>query len=115
MNKQCDKGVKYDSVKMPDARPFKIPCLKGSEMSGGNCSEAHFPSPEEVEKQVKEIQSERQNTINAYKTIKDHIIETGNMFGKVECPSCKGQLHYRCSPENGHLWAKCKCGLGWME
>jgi len=36
--------------------------------------------------------------------------------GTIECPKCKGVLHYTISGYNGHVWGKCEkedC-LRWM-
>ena len=36
--------------------------------------------------------------------------------GEIECPACKGKLHYSIASYNGHIWGKCeteKC-LEWM-
>lgn len=36
--------------------------------------------------------------------------------GTIECPVCKGTLHYSISSYNGHIWGACeteKC-LQWM-
>jgi len=115
MNKVCDAGVKYKDVEVKDARPIKIPCLKDSLLSGGTCLKSEYPSEEDVKKQIEEIQKEGQKTMTAYKAIKDNIEKTGEMHGKIECPSCGGNLHYNSASLNGHIWAKCKCGLGWME
>ncbi len=36
--------------------------------------------------------------------------------GIVECPKCKGKLHYNVASLNGHVWGKCetKDCLAWM-
>lgn len=115
MNKGCEKGIKYDDVKEPDKKPFKIPCLKNTEMSGGFCDSCDFPSDEIVNEIVMGIMGNGKKSMIGYSSIKKHIDKTGQQAGKIECPSCKGDLHYTKASTNGHIWAKCKCGLGWME
>lgn len=36
--------------------------------------------------------------------------------GEIECPKCKGKLHYTISGYNGHVWGKCETEncLAWM-
>jgi len=40
-----------------------------------------------------------------------------DIVGKVECPKCKGVLHYRISSYNGHIWGQCETSgcLAWMQ
>jgi hypothetical protein len=111
MNKSCEKGIQYDSVKEPDERQFKIPCIK----TGGFCDVCKFPSEKIVNEIVIGIMEEGKKTMMGYSLIQKYIKKTGQVSGKIECPSCKGELHYNQSSINGHIWAKCKCGLGWME
>lgn len=115
MNKQCNAGIMYEIVKLPNQRPYKIPCLKNNLMSGGVCNSMQFPDKEEVNKQVQGIKEMGLKMMSAYKLVKEHIEKTGKKYGKIECPDCGGNLHYTSASCNGHIWAKCKCGLGWME
>lgn len=114
-NKECSIGIKYKDVEVPGARPIKIPCVINSSLSGGNCSKSCFKTKEEVEKELQKIKNDGVMVLTAYATIKTIIKETDNPIGKIECPSCKGDLNYNASSTNGHIWAKCKCGLGWVE
>lgn len=56
-NKVCDAGVEYDSVKTKSTSPYKIPCLRNCQMSGGfyGCDKQHFPTEEEIKTEVEEI------------------------------------------------------------
>ena len=115
-NSPCDKGVDYDDVKVKDSSPFKVPCLSHEGMHGGKCEHAEFPTKEQVEKRVNEIQDMSNKTIEAYAKVKEHHQKTGEFKGKVECPECPGNLHYTVAKLNGHIWAKCdECDVGWME
>lgn len=114
-NISCNAGLRYEDVKVPNARPVQVPCLKDSILSGGSCPRVLFPTKEEVQKEVREIQRGGEMTIKAHRDIKAQILETGFSYGNIVCPSCSGNLHYQSSPDNGHIWANCKCGFGWME
>lgn len=37
--------------------------------------------------------------------------------GIIECPKCKGKLHYSISSYNNHVWGKCETEncLAWMQ
>ena len=37
--------------------------------------------------------------------------------GTIECPACKGTLHYSIAGTNGHMWGRCetKDCLTWMS
>jgi len=116
MNKQCEKGILYDSVKEKDVRPVKLPCLLNIKMNGGNCSYVKFPNKSDIKNQVEEIQNQGKKIMTAYSVIKNHYRKTGKIKGKIKCPECKGELHYTIATTNEHIWAKCsKCDIGWME
>lgn len=114
-NKQCSAGVKYEDVKDKSTKPYGLPCLKDGGLTGGTCAKACWKTSEEVEAEVKEfIEKEKKQRI-AYAAVKKHIEKTGENKGKIKCTSCGGILNYTRASINGHIWAKCKCGLGWME
>ncbi|MDD5358419.1 MAG: hypothetical protein PHX80_04680 [Candidatus Nanoarchaeia archaeon] len=115
MNKECAVGVIYEDVKDKTSKPYKIPCFKKGLMAGNMCALACFPTDEEVEKEVNEIEESGTKQIKAYMAVKNHIKETGEKQGKIKCTSCGGDLHYTQAECNGHIWGKCKCGLAWME
>ncbi|KKN46563.1 hypothetical protein LCGC14_0671570 [marine sediment metagenome] len=55
----------------------------------------------------------RDISMKAMKTIKDKT----NARDSMECPLCKGVLHYTVAALNGHVHGKCETEncLGWME
>lgn len=116
-NEKCKLGIAYKDVEVPNSRPRKIPCMKDTEFfSGGHCDHADFPTHEEVEAQVKQMNEDSDRTLNSYMEIKKQIKDTGSPVGKIKCPACaEGELKYTAASSNGHIWAKCKCGFGWME
>lgn len=115
LNKECAVGVKYADVKDKSTKPYGLPCLKDGGLTGGTCAKACWKTPEEVEAEVKEIEEAGNMQIKAYAAVKSHIKKTGEKQGKIKCTSCGGDLNYTAASSNGHIWAKCKCGLGWME
>lgn len=51
-------------------------------------------------------------------TVREAIVATGLPKGVVECPICKGKLHFtRAINYNGHVHAMCETDhcLGWIE
>ena len=112
---KCKKGIAYDSVKDKSVRPYKLPCLAHEYINGGECKYCEFPSKEEAEKQVKEIEQSTIDMLDGFKAVKDHYEKTGIQWGKTGCSKCDGGLHYRVHG-NGHIWANCDdCGIGWIE
>lgn len=115
INKKCKKDILYDTVRDKTVRPFTLPCLAHQGMNGGECSHCEFPSPEEVEKRIQEIESMTQETLEGFGTVRAHYEKTKEKVGKVPCSACSGSLHYEVHG-NGHIWAKCDgCGIGWIE
>ena len=115
MNTSCEAGINYKDVELPNVKPKKFPCIKNSPFRGGTCDKVEFPSVDEVDKQVLEIIDEGKKSMTAYKLVKNHIDKTGERQGFINCPECGGKLNYTSKSMNNHIWAKCKCGLGWME
>lgn len=110
MNTECDNGIKYDSV-----RSDGLPCIRNRKYTGGACSQCQFPTDEQTSAIVDDINKEGAIMIHARILIEEHIKKTGHESGIIECPECSGELRYSRASENKHIWAKCKCGLGWME
>ena len=49
---------------------------------------------------------------------RNKIVATGESSGILECPKCKGRLHWtRAIAYNGHVHARCETEdcLAWME
>ncbi len=72
------------------------------------------------EAKAKERQDEIEQTLNATCAA---IVEINQKHGKtnaqgvIECPLCKGKLHYTVAACNGHIWGKCETEncLSWMQ
>lgn len=110
-NDKCDAEITYP-------REWKDnPCHKSHENIP--CEKRRFPTQEEVEIFVKELELQFENMKKAFvivgKIKNEH--KSHNWEGVEVCPVCNGKLHMSHSAFNGHVWGKCeteKC-LAWME
>lgn len=110
MNKQCKLGIAYADVRVND-QPYKFPCLKQCD----TCGSALFPTEDEVQQRILEIDGSAIKSVMAMIKIKEHVKKTKEQSGKVEC-DCGGELKYIVASVNGHVHAKCSgCGLSIME
>lgn len=57
-----------------------------------------------MDSELKNVGSSFRFTLLAIKTIKDQ----NENKGIIECPKCKGELHFTRAFSNGHIWGKCK-------
>jgi hypothetical protein len=57
------------------------------------------------------------NTIAAIGTILEKHPKMEDAKGEIECPLCKGILHYTKSGYNNHIWGKCETEdcLSWVQ
>ncbi len=112
-------GVCRDGV--PYAKFGHLPCIPmdyvDKDQQPERCPKFSAYTPEEVEQQRRDV-DEHVNRINvARKAIVDHIAETREESGAIECPVCKGRLRYSMARCNGHIHAQCsnpEC-VNWME
>jgi hypothetical protein len=111
---KCKAGVEYESIRDMSTIPPKLPCLFDSG-ARPTCDKVCKLSPEEVEKGVKEFKELEHSIFGTFRAVKDHIAKTGKQKGKMECPSCGGDLEYAVSSYNGHLRARCACGVSFMQ
>ncbi len=108
MNQKCLADVNYKDVRIkPDEGMYKFPCVN----TGGFCEKCQFPSKEDVEKKIKEMEETSLRAISAYAKIKSsHMVN-----GEVNC-ECGGIIRFSKAPSNGHIQCKCnKCDLSFME
>lgn len=111
MSKVCKAGVNYDEVRDSIARPYKFPCFKNGDMSGGNCSKACFPSEGEAKEQAAEIRQRGVYIMLAFAEI--HKSKASS--GIIACPKCQGEMRFSRASSNGHVRAGCSCGLSFMQ
>ncbi len=119
----CEAGVSYEATKgLPhDQRPcfFKgdPPATKST-----LCELAMYPTPEELAERDAELARRFERMIKARDAIVAHC---GGKWkkgmpgksGVIECPCCKGKLHYSRAGYSGHVHARCETAdcVAWME
>lgn len=121
MNKTCDAGVVYATVKNEAVKGFAgHPCFREGEAVP--CEKRHYPTPEEIAASVAESEASSKRLMlglrAASESAKAKGFKKGNGgAGKVECPVCKtGEIHYTVAGCNGHLWGRCSTEgcVSWM-
>lgn len=116
MNKLCLKFIKYDDVRVKDSKPYKLPCLLNSQMSGGKCDSCEFPTKEQAKKEAEEMEIDSNKVMVALALVKSHYKKTNKPNGILECPECKGELQYSVATINGHTRGNCNgCDTNWIE
>lgn len=109
MNKECKAGIKYEDVRVD--KPYNFPCLK----TGGICSKSQFPTEEEVQAEIKEIEVGGLWALTAMAKIIKEVKNSEYGFGTIDC-DCGGIIHYSTAELNGHIRARCnKCNNSFME
>lgn len=121
-NKQCKVGVCYDSVQDKNRKGFASwPCWReGADLP---CDKRHFPTPEEVAKEIEEHNKHWEQLKLAMNAAHEDAKKRGFKKGKggsakIKCPCCTGgELRYSVASYNGHVHGKCstpKC-MSWMQ
>jgi len=115
-NKTCKLGIAYDDVRVPDVKPYQWPCITiVGDCHGGHCDHCQFPTEQEIQAKIAEIQDIGSKSLLAMLLVKQHISETGKSQGTIPCNSCDGKIEY-AQASNGHVRAACrKCGMSWVE
>jgi hypothetical protein len=109
MNKTCKVGVTYESVRF--GKPYNFPCLN----QGGECSQCKFPTPDEVKKELDEMEVFSLKAITAHTKVWKHFEDTLERSGQIPC-DCGGVLNFNVSSYNDHVRAACsKCKLSIQE
>ena len=121
MHKQntCEAGVKFASLKYYGTTQFisSCPCF-GPEL--GECSQATYPTAEEMAAHDAEIAARFEKTVKARAAILAHC-DGGKegTIGTIDFPACGGKntLEFRQSGYNGHISAKCQTEdcVHWVE
>ncbi len=109
MNKTCDAGIYYADVRVD--RPYKFPCLK----QGGECDKCEFLTPEQVDKEIAEINDTSTKALSVYVKIRDDVADKKELSGQIKC-ECGGIVKYSIASSNQHIRAGCtKCELSIIE
>lgn len=120
INKACDAGVLYESVRLAEAKGFEAyPCFG----QGNQCAHRAMPTEAEVDAKIAEINKRTANIIQARTAIVERCggpwkKGQAGSSGTVACPVCKsGSLGFTRSGYNGHIHARCstKDCVAWME
>lgn len=121
-NDKCKAGVEYDTVKDVSRVGFgRWPCWREGECLP--CEKRHFPTPDEVEAEIAEIEASSQRSLTAMRAAHEDATAKGfkrgnGGVGKIACPVCKtGDLHYSVAGYNGHMHGRCstKNCVSWMQ
>lgn len=120
MNKKCDVGVAYETVRevREPGRGFKLPCL----LECDNCSKRELVTEAEADVEIEEHKKRFEGTMLARKAIVDFVgpWKKGQAArGRISCPVCRGEmtLQFSRAGVNGHIHARCSTPdcVSWME
>lgn len=118
----CAAGVSHASVTDESGKGFeRYPCFREGECLA--CDKRHFPTPEEVAKQVADIDAHMEQTGRGVAAARFDAeargFKKGNGgAGSVKCPCCEGgTLHYSVAGYNGHMHGRCSTTgcVSWMQ
>ena len=124
----CKRGHDYRAIcGKPDWGIFTvIPCNDKNE-TDVKCADFELPTEAELAEQEKEFQERFDFTQTAIALIVEKTKanpkwepeldkKVEGCQGTVECPKCKGELHYSVAGGNNHIWGRCKTEecLSWM-
>lgn len=109
MNDTCKAGVDYDSVKVArePGKGWDLPCFKDRKPCSITCDKQQFPTAEYVQARLDEIEQSSIRTFGAIAAIQKHANGKRGVAAVIECPACKGDLHYSIAGVNGHIHARC--------
>lgn len=112
-NGKCKVGIEYTTVRRENMFPqnggrgTQYPCF----FDVDNCSKMERPTEEYIQLRLDKIQQSTAKTMGAIKAISDHAGKYKKGEGKsaiIECPACKGRLHYSRAGYSGHIHAQCE-------
>jgi len=119
----CDAGVNYRELagttepgwvrKLPCTRPIGNATLDEQVP----CDKREMPTKEQIAAYDAWCEDHFKIVGTAMKRCRDDAGGRRGIRGTVECPACKGKLHYSVAGVNGHLWGSCETPecLSWMQ
>jgi hypothetical protein len=116
--KVCEAEIAYATVKDTSRKPFGLPCLPQDFPGGTSCPSACFPTREEAEAQMAEMDAFCERVGQIREAI---VTATGGergIQGEIPCPCCgSGTVTFSISGYNGHIHAHCSTAgcAEWME
>lgn len=117
--KTCIKNINYKELSGGTLIIFNLPCVKSGEgKSGITCDEYLEPTQEQLDqyrKDTDEFFDKAIRNLHLTGVMKKELPNGGT--GEMECPECKGVLHYAVNSGNQHTSARCETEncLGWIE
>lgn len=112
-------GVQNKTCKLGHAYTRPLPCLAPftPDQKRGECADLRLYTLEEFEAEEKAFHERFEFYRTARARIAAKISSGGGAVGVIECPKCKGRLHYSRAASNGHVWGKCDTPhcIAWME
>lgn len=120
--KECEAGVRFDSLPKHGTREFfdACPCFAPC----GGCDKAEYPTPEQIEANKQALAERFASIGKARNAIVDSLgghwkQGTPGASGTIDCPVCNGEktLRFSRAGYNGHIHAACKTTdcVQWME
>lgn len=123
MEKTCRAGIPYDRYRDEEGKLMGLlPCFK-DEALASLCSLAAFPTEEEVQARIQEIDDSFNKVSKAREACVAYAKAQGwgkgkqSGCGRIVCPVCGGILSFSIASVNGHIHAACSnpnC-IRWME
>lgn len=113
----CEKGIEYKTFDPRSRQPCFLTKAGESKPDALPCQHLRRPTPEEIAEHEEWVEARMTMTGQAMKRCRDHAAGKRGVNGVVECPQCKGKLHYSIAGSNGHLWGNCETAdcLSWMQ
>lgn len=119
----CEAGVNYRDLARTTEPGWvrKLPCTRpignATVDEQVTCDKRLMPTKEQIEAYDAWVDEHMNIVGKAMTACREHAGGKRGVRGSVECPACKGKLHYSVAAYNGHLWGKCETPecLSWMQ
>jgi len=120
---ECKASVSYHGQFGNGVGCFaNIPCVSFDEKTSRYCPKRQYPSREDAERELAEVDEYLAQCSKAYKAVKE---DAKSKFpphqggaSSIECPICRtGMLQYSVASINGHIHARCSTHgcVSWTE
>ena len=115
VNAACKAGVNYDAIKDVSSIPYRWICT--DPQSTVPCDLCVRRTPEEIRERKEYLLDRLKHMDAAFAKIRPFRQRGKTTTGVIECPKCKGRLHYSISGYNGHIHGKCETDgcLSWIQ
>lgn len=99
-NEYCALGVPYQIVTDRSQKPWRMFCSNPD--TNAHCDKKELPTEADYEAHVRATAE----SLKRYAKIRAAILETGQTFGRIDCPCCGGRVGFSIAG-NGHVAAAC--------